>query len=283
MKTILVPYDFSKEAEYALNFAIGIAKKTQNLLKLFHVVELPIGQSFNTMGEVSTYTNDAATQIYTIELIEKRKVQMAKLEQTFANQGFEFQTNMVFGNPYAGISKEIADEGADLVIMGSKGASGLEEVLIGSNTEKVVRNVTCPVITIKGPTTIEDIRKIVFASDFNEDAGQVIEKLKALAEVISAELHFVKINTPSLFEGSKNSTQKIRRFVDEYGLKAASIQIYNSGTEEEGILEYADEINADLIAMSTHGRTGFLRLLSGSIAEDVVNSSSRPVWTMKSN
>ncbi len=283
MKTILVPYDFSQEAEYALEFAIGMAKKTKNHLVLFHVVELPTAQSFNSMGEVSTYTNDAATQIYTIELIEKRKVQMAELEQKYANQGFSFKTNMVFGNPYAGIAREISEANADIVVMGSKGASGLEEVLIGSNTEKVVRNATCPVITIKGATSTDNIHKIVFASDFNEVSPLVIESLKALASVIDAELHLVKINTPSLFESSKNSTQKIKRFVTEYEIPAASVQVYNSGTEEEGILEYADEINADMIAMSTHGRTGFLHLLSGSIAEDVVNSSKRPVWTMKAN
>jgi nucleotide-binding universal stress UspA family protein len=58
--------------------------------------------------------------------------------------------------------------------------------------------------------------------------------------------------------------------------------VYNSSSEEDGILEYAEDIDADMIAMATHGRTGFLHLLSGSIAEDVVNAAKRPVWTMKS-
>lgn len=280
MKTILVPYDFSQEAGYAFEFAKGLAEKTKNKLKLFHVIELPTPQSFNSYGEVGAFSNEG-TQIFMIELIEKRKKQMAELEESLKNEAYKFETKMVFGNPFVGISKEIVEAQADIVVMGSKGSSGLEEVLIGSNTEKVVRNATCPVITIKSPVKPKDIKKVVFASDFNEVPGDVVKRLKAAIETIDAELHLVKINTPSMFENTRTSIEKINAFVKDFKVSAASTIVYNSATEEDGILEYADDINADMIAMSTHGRTGFLHLLSGSIAEDVVNAAKRPVWTMK--
>ncbi|WP_194973982.1 universal stress protein [Aquiflexum lacus] len=281
MKTILVPYDFSQEAEYAFEFACEMAKRTKNHLKLFHVIELPTPQSFNSMGEAGTFSNESS-QIFMIELVEKRKKQMAEFEAKFADKGFSFETKMVFGNPFAGISKEIVDAKADIVIMGSKGSSGLEEVLIGSNTEKVVRNASCPVLTIKSKISPKDIRKVVFASDFNEVPTDVINRLKTSMTIINAELHLVKINTPSIFENTRTSIQKIKSFAEDFELDAASMEVYNSSSEEDGILEYADDINADMIAMATHGRTGFLHLLSGSIAEDVVNAAKRPVWTMKS-
>jgi nucleotide-binding universal stress UspA family protein len=281
MKTILVPYDFSKESEYAFEFAKGLAKKTKNKLKLFHVIELPTPQSFNSFGEAGAFSNEG-TQIFMIELIEKRKRQMKEFEESLKDADFKFESKMLFGNPFAGITKEIVDAKADVVIMGSKGSSGLEEVLIGSNTEKVVRNASCPVITIKGSVTPEEIKKVVFASDFNEVPGDVVKRLKAAIETIDAELHLVKINTPSMFENTRTSMEKIKNFVEEFEIKASSMVVYNSSSEEDGILEYADDINADMIAMSTHGRTGFLHLLSGSIAEDVVNAAKRPVWTMKS-
>jgi nucleotide-binding universal stress UspA family protein len=281
MKTILVPYDFSKESEYAFEFAKGLAKKTKNKLKLFHVIELPTPQSFNSFGEAGAFSNEG-TQIFMIELIEKRKRQMKEFEESLKDADFKFESKMLFGNPFAGITKEIVDAKADVVIMGSKGSSGLEEVLIGSNTEKVVRNASCPVITIKGSVTPDEIKKVVFASDFNEVPGDVVKRLKAAIETIDAELHLVKINTPSMFENTRTSMEKIKNFVEEFEIKASSMVVYNSSSEEDGILEYADDINADMIAMSTHGRTGFLHLLSGSIAEDVVNAAKRPVWTMKS-
>jgi nucleotide-binding universal stress UspA family protein len=281
MKTILVPFDFSEEAGYAFEFAKGLAEKTKNKLTLFHVIELPTPQSFNSYGEVGAFSNEG-TQIFMIELIEKRKKQMTDLEAALKNEPYKFESKIVFGNPFAGISKEITETKADLVVMGSKGSSGLEEVLIGSNTEKVVRNASCPVMTIKSPVLPKDIQKVVFASDFNEVPDDVIKRLKAAVETIDAELHLVKINTPSMFENTRTSMEKINDFVKDNKLNPASTTVYNSATEEDGILEYADDINADMIAMSTHGRTGFLHLLSGSIAEDVVNAAKRPVWTMKS-
>ncbi|MGY6741449.1 MAG: universal stress protein [Cecembia sp.] len=281
MKTILVPYDFSEEAGYAFEFAKGLAEKTKNKLKLLHVIELPTPQSFNSYGEVGAFSNEG-TQIFMIELIEKRKKQMAELQESLKDEPYKFETKIVFGNPFAGISKEITEIQADIVVMGSKGSSGLEEVLIGSNTEKVVRNAKCPVITIKSPVMPKDIQKVVFASDFNDVPQDVIKRLKAAVETIDAELHLVKINTPSMFESTRTSMEKIKDFVRDFDLNPTSTIVYNSATEEDGILEYAEDIDADMIAMSTHGRTGFLHLLSGSIAEDVVNAAKRPVWTMKS-
>lgn len=281
MKTILVPYDFSQEAEYAFNFAKELATNTKKKLKLFHVIELPGPQSFNSMGEAGAFSNDSQ-QIFMVELVEKRKKQMADLRAKYEGEPYTFETKIVFGNPFVGIAKEIAEAKADLVVMGSKGSTGLEEVLIGSNTEKVVRNATCPVITIKRDIHPEEIKKVVFASDFDDVSDDVVEKLKSASIVIDAELHLVKINTPSIFENTRTSKNKIKEFVSKHQLKVASMEVYNSSSEEEGIIEYADDIDADMIAMTTHGRTGFLHLLSGSIAEDVVNAAKRPVWTMKS-
>ena len=280
MKTILVPYDFSTEANYALNFAADLAKKTKNKLELLHVIELPTPTSFSSYGEAGTMSNETAN-IFMIELIDKRKKQMKDLEEEFEDAGFTFETKMVFGNPFAGISKEIVEIDADLVVMGSKGSSGLEEVLIGSNTEKVVRNASCPVITIKSAIAPSDIHKIVFASDFNEVPANVVARLKTSIEIIDGELHLVKINTPSMFEHSRTSMEKMEAFIKSFDLKPSSMKIYNAPSEEEGIVDYAEDVQADMIAMATTGRTGFLHLLTGSIAEDVVNSAKRPVWTMK--
>ncbi len=280
MKNILVPFDFSEEAENAFKFAQEIAALTSARLKLVHIIEIPTTQHFNTMGEVNLEDN-YVDKIYMVELVEKRKKQLKEIENQLGVQPYRFSTRLSFGNPYAGISKEIAEIKADLVVMGSKGSSGLEELLIGSNTEKVVRHAKCPVITVKSPTKADSIKKIVFASDFSEDSKKVMKNLKDMQTILGASLHLVKINTPNSFENSKKSKQKINDFIKTNKLENVEVDIFNSSSEEEGILEYAEDIQADLIAMATHGRTGFLHLLSGSIAEDVVNAAKRPVWTMK--
>jgi len=93
----------------------------------------------------------------------------------------------------------------------------------------------------------------------------------------------VIINTPNNFESTRESSKRIKNFANKYNIRHAVAEIYNSSSEEKGIVEFAEDINADMIAMSTHGNTGLKHFFSGSIAEDVVNHSKRPVWTFKVN
>jgi hypothetical protein len=99
--------------------------------------------------------------------------------------------------------------------------------------------------------------------------------------VFEAKLHLVRINTPSNFETTRKTLKLIHEFIDNNKIENYTINIYNDKLEEDGIIYFAQDIDADLIALATHGRTGILHLLSGSIAEDVVNHAKRPVWTFR--
>ncbi|MCK5469422.1 MAG: universal stress protein, partial [Cyclobacteriaceae bacterium] len=167
------------------------------------------------------------------------------------------------------------------VIMGSKGSSGFEEVLIGSNTEKIVRHSKCPVLTVKSQTNIGDVEDIVFATNFKEEDSHVTNELKKLQEVFEAKLHLVRVNTPNNFETNRSIMSQADEFVKINDISNYTINIYNDKVEEDGIIFFAQDIDADLIALATHGRSGLLHLLSGSIAEDVVNHAKRPVWTFR--
>jgi nucleotide-binding universal stress UspA family protein len=102
-----------------------------------------------------------------------------------------------------------------------------------------------------------------------------------MQQVFDAQFYFVSINTPGNFITSREAQHRLDKFIHRFKFEQVHTEIYNSLSEESGILEFADDIGADLIAMATHGRTGILHLLTGSIAEDVVNHSKRPVWTLK--
>jgi nucleotide-binding universal stress UspA family protein len=94
-----------------------------------------------------------------------------------------------------------------------------------------------------------------------------------------ATVHLVRINTPGNFQRDAIVKQYMKDFAKKLMLKNYTVNIFNDFSEEEGIIYFADSINADMIAMATHGRTGFAHVLAGSIAEDVVNHSKRPVLT----
>ena len=276
MNKILVPTDFSKEAGFAFDAAVNLAGKTGAHILLLHVVEgFPPG-SFSTQGGVpDTFTEEA----FTLQLIKKGKQDLAKLMANRKLDGIKVTTNVQLGNPYHHIARDIVENDADLVIMGSRGASGYEEVLIGSNTERVVRHSKCPVITVKQPVDFNQINDVVFAADFIKNEGHVIDNLKKLQHILDAKLHLLKVDTPYNFESSRSINGRIKEFVQEHKVENYTVEIYNEATEEDGIIYYSEDIDADMIALATHGRTGLRHLLSGSIAEDVVNHAQRPVWT----
>ncbi|MEM9390003.1 MAG: universal stress protein [Bacteroidota bacterium] len=273
MISILVPVDFSKEAEYALCFAMDIAKINEAHVLAYHVVEYPTGATIDPVGMAvpTPYDSDF------VDLIKKNS--SGQMELFLAECGADIDFEISVGNPYLNISDKISELNADLVVMGTKGSSGLKEFFIGSNAEKIVRTSKCPVITLSHPISDDDIKDIAFATGVVDISEQVMTKVKQLQELFHAKLHLVRINTPNHFERDQVIEKGLEEVARRYMLKDYTINIYNDVYEDQGILSFANKIDANMIAMGTRGRKGLKHLLSGSLAEDVVNHAQRPIWT----
>ena len=279
---ILVPYDFSKMAIHAFDFATKLSTTYSKLhITLIHVVELPLNANVGYMGGGIDPLSDYQNQVYFRELLEQRKKELDQLKKKYTSPKYHLDAVVTVGNVFREITTVITEKKPDLVVMGSSGTSGWEEFWIGSTTEKIVRTAPCPVITIKGETDPSQLKKVVFASSFDELDVDLAARIKNMQQVFDAQFYFVSINTPGNFITSRVAQHRLDKFIHRYKFVQVQTEIYNSLSEDAGILEFADDIGADLIAMATHGRTGMLHLLTGSIAEDVVNHSKRPVWTLK--
>lgn len=183
------------------------------------------------------------------------------------------------GNAFHGIRETITDEQADLVVMGTSGRSKLEEMIIGSNTEKVVRHAKCPVLTIHEKSGKADFKNIVYATSMSEDEKEFSNVIINAQEMYGAKVHLVRVNTPTNFKSDMVVKDIMERFARKLRLKNYTVNVFNDYSEEEGIIHFANSINADLIALATHGRTGFAHVIAGSIAEGVANHSRKPVLT----
>ena len=285
MKKILVPTDFSEQAAYAVDLACQIAQKTKGEVVAMHVLDHT--GLFDFSAGNSTYPmmgNPAGLDIdqqFLDTLYSNAEEKCESFLKSYDDLGIQITKKIKIGNAFHFISEEINEGDTDLVIMGSKGASGFEEILIGSNTEKVVRYAKCPVLTVKGKVDLEDVKNIVYATNFKEEDSHITEEVKKLQEVFDAKLHMVRINTPNNFETNRDVMDRAQQFVEDYQLTNFSINIYNDKVEEDGIIFFAQDISADMIAIATHGHTGLIHLIGGSIAEDVVNHAKRPVWTFR--
>jgi len=278
MKRILVPTDFSKPAQNAVDTARDIALKSGATLLLLHVVEAASGGSFNVEGEMP-YTNDVEDRLFTLKLIERAKKQLEKQAADVKAAGVRVKVILRMGTPFHGMQTIITEQKVDLVVMGTSSRGVLEEAVVGSNTEKVVRHAHCPVLTVQKKSGKINFKNIVYATSLNKDEEVFSRVVRNTQELYGAKVHLVYINTPGNFQREVEVRKYMEDFAKRLQLKNFTINLFSDRTEEEGIIYFAEQVNADLITMATHGRTGFAQVLSGSIAEDVVSHSKRPVLT----
>ncbi|HEX5169371.1 MAG TPA: universal stress protein [Cyclobacteriaceae bacterium] len=273
MKKILVPCDFSKPAINAFRFALDIAAKSNGSVHLLNVVELPVLHDTVLMPVLSF-----EEQLLN-ELREKGENEFSKIITKYAVEGVKVTSEVAFGITTKSILDHISENDIDIIVMGSHGASGFRELIIGSNAEKIVRSATVPVLVIKEYRK-DPIKSIVFPNTLEtEHQEELVMKVKALQHFFDAKLNIVWINTPLNFTSDVVSHERLTAFAKRYMLKDYTINIFNHPNEEEGIIKFTQMIKGDLIAMGTHGRRGVSHLMLGSLAEDVVNHSQSIIWT----
>ena len=271
MKTILVPTDFSDHALYALEVAASIAKKIDAKIKLVHVNNLPLAE----YAENRYYTR------FYEQTIAQAEEKLNKLAGMNILREIKVSKHVVTNILMWELVKDDKYKDADIIVIGSHGKSGFQKAFIGSNTEKVVRMADIPVLTIKNRHKDFNIKSMVFASDFHDDSYTVFKRIKFFAELYEVRIDLLKVITAKNFEPTSISNKLMEDFAKKFKLKDSHINIYNATSIEKGIIDFSDEINANLIAIETHGRTGIAHLIFGSLAEDIANHIDRPVLSIK--
>jgi len=282
MKKILVPTDFSEASQWAVEVATGIAQKSKAEIVLLHVVEEPTKQSFSVAGEWDQH-QDWEEKIFTLELIKRSTKDLNKVGLEIQDKGVEVSMELRIGNPYHGISSIISERQVDLVVMGTFGHTRLERIFLGSNTEKVIRRSRCPVLTVYERPGSQNFKNIVYATCTNTDETPFSKVLKLAQQLYDSTIHLVRVNTPSNFLPDRHIKKSMQAFADRLHLENYTVNIFNDTTEEEGILNFAESIQADLIGLTTHARSGFAHLLTRSVSEGIVDYSKMPVLTYLAN
>ncbi len=275
IKNILVPTDFSEYAENALKVAAQIARKNDAKIFLLHMLELPKHLTdFISSGSMAPPTEALIFMEQTHKTFEKL------LENDFL-KGIEVSEAVSFEDIMNGVIDSSYKNNADMIIMGSHGASGFHELFIGSNAEKIVRTSKIPVLVIKEDCQIFEVNNFAYATNFDDEDKPSLLAAYEFSKLISAKLHLVWINTANSFKTTRETESKMNAMVSELSIDNYSLNIYNDISVEKGVLNFANSINAGLIGISTHGRKGISHFINGSLGEDVVNHSKRPVITYK--
>ncbi len=275
IKKILVPTDFSTQAESALKVAAQIAKKNTSEIYLLHVLEMPVH-----LNDLMTSGNSGPAP----EAIFFMKQTHKKFEEVMSQNyldGLVVNETVSFEDTLQGIIEACDKNDIDMIVMGSHGSSGFEELFIGSNAEKVVRTSKQPVLVIKEDCDIFEINDIVYATNFDDEDKPCLTAANEFAKLLDAKLHLLWVNTANTFKTTAETESKMNTMIDGLSIENYSLNIYNDLNVEKGIFNFANSVSAGLIGISTHGRKGLSHFINGSLGEDVVNHAKRPVLTFK--
>ncbi len=229
----------------------------------------------------STQTKEMLEGIYYIKLAQKRFKEFLSKDYL---KGISVSDIVYNYKDFSEVNKVALEKNADLIIMGSHGSSGLSEVFVGSNTEKVVRHSDIPVLVIKNGVESFTVKHAVFACDFTLENLTAFKKAMKLYKSMDVNVKLLYINLPGQnYRSSKEMESRVKDFLFNADAldKLDDVVYYNDYTVEDGIFNFSNTHKIDVIALPTHGRRGLAHFFSGSISEDLVNHSKIPVITFK--
>ncbi len=246
MRNILVPIDFSECASAALHVAERWCSRFSARLHLLHV-------------------KNRETDPELISLLLKR----------YPSASFTLvEQRQALWRAVAGYA---ATHGIDLVIIGSHGKSGKSEYFIGSNAQRVVRMVDCPVLVIKKPLEKLNFDKVLFASQFRSEDLPVFQKFKQLVEPFLPEIHLMRVHSNLLTARQDKLRANLAVFEQAAAPLAIHSHLVKSFSVDEGIRFLARELDVKLIGIGNDDRNPLRRMLIGSVVEALVNHAEVPV------
>lgn len=275
MRKILVPTDFSEQAENALKVAAQLAKRYNGEIYLLHIIELPADMS-NPVGE--TRSNDLPEALFFMKMAKNKFDEL--LSRPYLKD-LKVHDTVEINKAFEGIMETSRKFDCDFIVMGSQGASGFKEMFIGSNTEKVVRTSEIPVLVIKNEHPKFRINDFVFATNLEVTGKETLKKVVNFADLTGAKLHLLYINTANEFVTSDETDKKLKKCLEGLDFTNYEFYVYNDDSVEQGIVNFAKKKKADLMGIATHGRKGLSHFFNGSISEDLVNHANSPVITFK--
>jgi nucleotide-binding universal stress UspA family protein len=274
MKKILVPTDFSENAKKALQFAAEISIKTGAAIEILHVNTT--AAYFTPSPDIvfdSTELDSYAAAVATDLRILKRAL---TIPEKFAH--LDLETRIEGGYLHETLKRIAEEDETDLIVMGTKGATGALEFFVGSNTEKVIRTASCPVLVVPEKANDFDLKTVVLATTLLPDQQEAFNEVARWQKEFHFGVKILYINTVGSYGAIDDIQSKAAELCTKSGMVKMDLfpknYVFN---EEAAILEFSQENNADLIVMATHQRRGISHLIFGSLTEDTANHSDIPV------
>ena len=271
---ILVPSDFSNSSNNAALYAAKFARKINAEIILFHVIHFehpPMVQVFesieHTIEEISV--SDASRDC--VLLVDELKSKVKGLQISFT---------VIPGFPIEDVIENYATANSiDLIIIGTKGANGLQKVFFGSKAVAIINKSSIPVITVPEHSSFNNVELIVYASDMHKTRSE-IQKIIPLAKLLDASIDILHV-LPSNSKKKIDTASVKNNLIKKYKYQKISFHIAHNGDIIEGINKFIVDVKADILAMYTHEIGFFENFFKTSFSREEAFHSLIPLLTLK--
>lgn len=269
---ILIPIDFSETSQLALDHAVYMAELFGAEIIFLHVFE-----TFSYQMEISQML------IQSVKVGDVVKEKLESLAQdTFKKSGVKVSTEMATGSVAANVVETAERLGVDVIIMGTHGASGFEEFFVGSNAYKVVTKSAVPVLSVQTHSNKVGYKNVVVPIDSSKESRQKLRYAATLAQKYNSSLHILSLITdPGEDTDHKFNIieDQIAAFLNENEV-AFDMKRLTGDNIAKMTMDFANEIEADLIIIMTEQEPNIAGFILGQYAQQVVNHSKIPVLSI---
>ncbi len=270
---ILVPIDFSPPSKTAARYAAKMAASVNAELTLFNSVY------FDAQSQAQAAMKARAIQDIMMENAESDAATFAE-ELRNAHPGLTLHTHIIKGHPLADMIEKYTEEHPmDLIVMGTKGASGVKKVLMGSNAAAVIGRSKVPVLSVPEDAEFTGFNSMVYATD-TQHVEDELDELINLIGPIKSVIHIVHVLSPHT-SYTINTAQILENIRQRFADHTVTLQVIKHDDVLEGIEQFVAEKKADVLAMFTHQLTFFERLFGRSITRQMAFHASTPMLSLK--
>lgn len=264
---ILIPTDFSVQAEFAYLMVNNLGSKLPVETHFVHVLNVPDTVTMDGKGNIQT-----CGEIDVRYVEQQRDIALRKLENLKTLYGQDIETHLALGKTIDTVIGVAAAHGFDLIVMGTKGASGIRDIISGTDTQMIVRRSQVPVLSLMCDRSDLQIQNLLLVHDFSENGNQDMKLMHRILAAFGAKVHLLQV------AASKDSEDSIRRNMDLFakanGLETYEVHVLHDRDVESGVIHFNQMHNIDIVCMGTHGKGGWFH---SSATEKLVKHLFKPI------
>jgi len=277
MNKILIPIDFSTNADHALSAAKIMADKEHTTLLILHAYQPYIADVNAVTGSVLPGVGSPDFLGMTSELESEFHKRLDQYADSLRDEGFNVTALWELGGIESCIKEAVTEYSPDLIVMGRTGSGSFLDKLIGSSATDIAMHSTCPVMVVPPQITPKQFKEVVYATQLEYSELDVLKQVYVLMNHLGSRLSLLKINSDSQLDIQADN-QYLQEIKDTFEIPDHDVVIRSSKHVLDGIEEYCDEVQADLLIMSARERS-FLEefLINPSVTRKLIVDTHVPL------